>query len=367
MNEAGKDAENGKARKVSGNSMTILCYRWLFSVFACLFYIFIPAKSHNISVLMFLETFAILAAYNVLVTVYIIKRRKDSERISTLIMLMDMFFVAVFSCLLGGLDSDAYIFFFFIIGYGDLFGNVANTMETGLFAAAVYSISCAYASKIHAEDINYVRLIIKDLLLIMWAYFIYKVNYEVKKYDKLHKKEFKLARTDSLTGLANRYYFEQKLLEETEYADMTGNPLNILMFDLDNFKLFNDTYGHMLGDKLLALFSDIILQSIRKEDIPIRYGGEEFLILIRDLDLNIVKNIADRIIRQLEKQRIYTGNPEDRKRVTASCGIAQYPRHSKDIREVVVCADKALYQAKALGKNNVVVYDESCKKGETLV
>ena len=184
------------------------------------------------------------------------------------------------------------------------------------------------------------------------------LNNEVKKYGELHKKEFKLARTDKLTGLANRHYFDQKLGEEAQYADVSGNPLNILMFDFDNFKRFNDSYGHVWGDKLLTLFSDIIMQNIRKSDIPVRYGGEEFLILIRDFDADMAKGVGERIRRQLEKQRIYVGDEENRKRVTVSCGLSQYPKNSAKIKEVIDFADKALYHAKAIGKNMVVSYDE---------
>ena len=100
-------------------------------------------------------------------------------------------------------------------------------------------------------------------------YIVQELNNKIKKYGDLHKKEFKMARTDKLTGLANRHYFDQKLGEEVQYADISGSPLNILMFDLDNFKRFNDSYGHVWGDKLLTLFSDIIMQNIRKCDIII--------------------------------------------------------------------------------------------------
>ena len=207
-------------------------------------------------------------------------------------------------------------------------------------------------------ELNYFRLVLRDFMFVAATYGVTLIEMEVKKYDEMHKKEFKLARTDKLTGLANRHYFDQKLIEEVEFADKSGKPLNVLLFDLDDFKNFNDTYGHTWGDKLLTLFSDIILQNIRKTDIPVRYGGEEFLILIRELDINIAKNIGERIRRQLEKQHIYVGSDENRKRVTVSGGIAQYPTNSKNIKDVIELADKALYHAKVNGKNQTVSYDE---------
>ena len=173
-----------------------------------------------------------------------------------------------------------------------------------------------------------------------------------------HKKEFRMARTDKLTGLANRHYFDQKLVDEVDYADRTSMPINILLFDLDNFKKFNDTYGHVWGDKLLILFSDIIKQNIRSNDIPVRFGGEEFLIMLRDLDIETAMCVGQRIRKQLEKQKIYIGVEEDRRRVTVSCGVAQYPKHANSIKTVIDYADKALYKAKEKGKNMVVSYDE---------
>jgi diguanylate cyclase (GGDEF)-like protein len=132
------------------------------------------------------------------------------------------------------------------------------------------------------------------------------------------------------------------------------------MFDIDNFKRFNDAYGHVLGDKLLVLFSSIIKQSIRNTDTPVRYGGEEFLVLIRGLDIILAKSVGERIRGQLENQKISVESGGKRSRVTVSCGIAQYPRHSSNIKKVIELADRALYKAKELGRNRVVVYDETC-------
>jgi diguanylate cyclase (GGDEF)-like protein len=216
------------------------------------------------------------------------------------------------------------------------------------------------------NEFNFLRLITRDLFMLVAAYGVSLVITEVKKYDEMHKREFRLARTDKLTGLANRHYFDQKLEEEALYADYARKPLNVLMFDIDNFKKFNDTYGHIWGDKLLSMFGDIVMQNIRKTDIPVRYGGEEFIVLVGDLDLAMAKSIGDRIRSQLEKQNFNMGNGDTKCKVTVSCGVAQYPIHSKDIKEVVDYADKALYYAKEIGKNIVVSYDEIGKLREAV-
>lgn len=338
------------------SKLTVLFYRWLFLVFAS---IFLVAGPHgNIPAFIVYETIAVVAIYNAAVTAYAMKHRERVDKISTVIIYLDIVILSLFVYFSGGIHSEVYILLFFLIGYCGIFNNALYTIKVGLFSGVLYSIACVFAAKTGFEDLNYLSLVVKGLLFVLGAYGISRVNHEVKRYDELRKKEFKLARTDKLTGLANRHYFDQKLLEEASYADESGGVLNILLFDLDNFKRFNDTYGHPAGDKLLVLFSDIIKQNIRKSDIPVRFGGEEFLILIRDLDVYIAKSVGDRIRRQLEKQRIYVGEDLDKRRVTVSCGVAQYPGHSTSIKQVIEMADKALYHAKEVGKNVVVTYDE---------
>ena len=239
-----------------------------------------------------------------------------------------------------------------------IYGNLASSMNTGIACAILYAATCVISDKLYNEGILYSTLVIRCILFLLAAFAISRISFEVKRFDELRKKEFRLARTDKLTGLANRHYLDQKVKEEVEYVKGTSSVLNVLIFDIDNFKSFNDTYGHLSGDKLLMLFADIIRQCVRKSDVPVRYGGEEFLILIRDMDIIIAKSVGDRIRRQLEKQRIHFGQQKERQRVTVSCGVAQYPLHSVNIKEVIEKADQALYHAKEIGKNIVVTFDE---------
>lgn len=339
---------------------TILFYRWVILLFIAI--LTLPNMDIRTEGYALLEALAAAAIYNGALTAYAVKNNK----IPAASVFMDILLLTILSFFSGGLDSDVYIFIFFLIGFCGISNDSMFTVRVGAFSTVFYMASCIFASMIADEAINYPRLVIKDLLFIIGAFGISRVNSEVRKYDELRRKEFKIARTDKLTGLANRHYFEQKLREEVEYADTNRSTLNVLIFDLDNFKSFNDTYGHLSGDKLLVLFSDIVRQCIRKSDIPVRYGGEEFLILIRDLDIIIAKSVGERIRRQLEKQRIYLSSQDEKRRVTVSCGIAQYPKHSKNVREVVEMADQALYHAKEIGKNIVVTYDEISLERDSL-
>jgi diguanylate cyclase (GGDEF)-like protein len=358
INESGyaEKRQNRKKTAKRSDGASVLLIRWVLLAVLAILFIIQPPVRH--SVLVLLETFAVAVIYNSLVTYHTLNRSQNGKRIGTAVIYLDIVVLSVFSYLSGGVHSDVFILLLFLIGYCGLFNNSADTVKISLFCIACYSIASILALQEDAGALEYWRVAARGFLILLGGFGVTRVNLEVKRYDQLHKKEFILARTDRLTGLANRHYFDQKLIEEVEYADYSGNPLNILIFDLDNFKKFNDSYGHIWGDKLLTLFSDIIKQNIRKSDIPVRYGGEEFLILIRDLDIVISKNVGERIRRQLEKQKIYVGEDKDRRKVTVSCGVAQYPRHSRNIKTAVDMADKALYRAKEAGKNMVVTYDE---------
>jgi len=270
---------------------------------------------------------------------------------------IDAVWVTVLCLLTGGYNSDIYLMYFIILFCMGVFGKPYHAIVTGLFSIVLYSFTIIFGDKVAYRE--YGGLFFRCIFIFATSFIVYEIRKLIIKYEELHKIEFKLARTDKLTGLANRRYYEQKLIEEAQYSKISGMPINILIFDIDNFKRFNDTYGHMWGDKLLELFADIIKTNIRKSDIPIRYGGEEFLILIRDLDRKTAMSVAERIRRQLEKECKYLVNSSDLDcTVTVSCGVSQYPTDSDNIREAIEFADMALYVAKRSGKNTVVCYEE---------
>jgi diguanylate cyclase (GGDEF)-like protein len=342
-----------KGIRGSLNVMLALVYRWVLFLFSAVLCITgVNFETHGYAVL---ESLAVAAVYNGGATAYMLHSGKKYSRSVTYI---DIFVIMLLILFSGGIKSDLYVFLFFLTGMCGIYGNLASSMNTGIACAILYAATCVISDKLYNEGILYSTLVIRCILFLLAAFAISRISFEVKRFDELRKKEFRLARTDKLTGLANRHYLDQKVKEEVEYVKGTSSVLNVLIFDIDNFKSFNDTYGHLSGDKLLMLFADIIRQCVRKSDVPVRYGGEEFLILIRDMDIIIAKSVGDRIRRQLEKQRIHFGQQKERQRVTVSCGVAQYPLHSVNIKEVIEKADQALYHAKEIGKNIVVTFDE---------
>ncbi len=160
-----------------------------------------------------------------------------------------------------------------------------------------------------------------------------------------------LANVDGLTGIYNRRFFEQRILEEMERCKRYGGALSVLMVDLDSFKKLNDEFGHLLGDEVLRQVSQIFIQQLRKIDVACRYGGEEFAILVPETTEGGAQQVAEKLRRIIEAWS-FPGVPRP---LTASIGIAEYPVHGDTRDRLVGAADAALYLAKASGRNRVMV------------
>ncbi|HEY8370563.1 MAG TPA: diguanylate cyclase [Thermodesulfobacteriota bacterium] len=159
--------------------------------------------------------------------------------------------------------------------------------------------------------------------------------------------------TDGLTGLLNRHYFEERLTEEIDRATRTKSHVSLVMIDIDGFKAFNDTHGHVEGDQALRLTAASIRGAVRTMDIVARYGGEEFAVILPETGRAEAIAIAERIVREVEAlTHIVEGESI---RLTISAGVAEFPDDASSLRELIVRADKALYAAKAAGKNRIGV------------
>ncbi|MGE5575622.1 MAG: diguanylate cyclase [Syntrophothermus sp.] len=172
---------------------------------------------------------------------------------------------------------------------------------------------------------------------------------------QLYRKLEELAITDGLTGLYNRRRFQEAFEHETQRAQRYGNNLSLLMLDLDFFKRFNDANGHPAGDRLLRDFARIISENTRNVDVTARYGGEEFVIILPDSDAKASMVVADRIATAVASRRFEGQESQPGGRVTVSVGLAAYPEHTADPGQLLELADQALYRAKKLGRNQIVV------------
>lgn len=161
------------------------------------------------------------------------------------------------------------------------------------------------------------------------------------------------ALTDSLTGLPNARAVQDALKRMAAHAGRTAEPLTAIMLDLDHFKAINDSHGHQQGDQVLASVGDLLATEIRASDFVGRYGGEEFLVLLPHTSREGGLELAEYLRAQIEAQRVRGVGS----RLSASFGVASLPHDAGDWDDLVRCADRALYAAKAAGRNRVTAFD----------
>ena len=161
---------------------------------------------------------------------------------------------------------------------------------------------------------------------------------------------------DPLTSLFNRRFMEESLEREVRRAERNKRLLGIIMIDIDNFKSFNDTFGHDAGDTLLRELGSLLQSKVRGEDIACRYGGEEFTLILPEATMEGTRQRADHI-RGVVKRLKLRHRDHPLRRVTVSMGIAMYPNHGPTGEDVLRAADEALYRAKGEGRDRVVVAD----------
>jgi two-component system cell cycle response regulator len=158
---------------------------------------------------------------------------------------------------------------------------------------------------------------------------------------------------DGMTKLFNKRYFIERLDSELKFAQRHGTTLSLLMLDLDHFKKINDTLGHLAGDTVLATVAAVLLKAVRNEDVVARFGGEEFAIILRAIDVEPAQLTAERLRKLVEGTPIILDGGKQT-RATVSIGLASYPTTPcKTLEELVDAADKALYRAKDGGRNRV--------------
>jgi diguanylate cyclase (GGDEF)-like protein len=178
------------------------------------------------------------------------------------------------------------------------------------------------------------------------AFLVWMVARTLAKRDALAAQLDTLARTDALTGVANRRAWDEELPRALERSKRTGLPLCVVLVDLDHFKKFNDEHGHQAGDRLLSDMSAAFTAELRKDDQLARYGGEEFALLLNGCDAAQARATLERLSKVMPQRQ------------TFSAGIVQCDG-SEDARAVVALADRALYQAKSTGRRRAVVADKS--------
>ena len=176
------------------------------------------------------------------------------------------------------------------------------------------------------------------------------VNYMIDNYTEQKKRLEIEASTDPLTKIANRLKFDTVFVEHSELAKRYGDTFSLILFDVDNFKTINDTFGHKVGDNVLVALARLVNKEIRKSDTFARWGGEEFVILAPQADLEQTIILAEKLRSKIEEYDF-----KEIGKLTCSFGVAEF-KNGCNLKELVKCADDVLYKAKRSGKNRVYGY-----------
>jgi diguanylate cyclase (GGDEF)-like protein len=182
---------------------------------------------------------------------------------------------------------------------------------------------------------------------------IYKLIKElVERIKELLSELEREATIDRLTLLYNRNFLEKVIGRFVALHERTRKPMSVAMLDIDDFKVINDTYGHRRGDEVLRKIGEIIRESVRRSDLPFRYGGEEFLIIFPETEKAQAVVVCERL-----RQKVSQESFGLKERITVSIGVASMPEDTKtyvDVEKLINLSDERLYKAKRLGKNKVI-------------
>ena len=168
----------------------------------------------------------------------------------------------------------------------------------------------------------------------------------------------RLSQTDDLTKLHNARYLRQYLTSEIKRARRYGSNVAAIFLDLDDFKRVNDLYGHLVGSHVLMEMAAVILASVRDTDVVARYGGDEYVVVMPETNIEAAARVAERLREKTERHE-FTGGRRLRLKLTASFGVAAFPQHAQSPQQLVACADTAMYEAKAAHKNCICLSAEA--------
>jgi len=175
---------------------------------------------------------------------------------------------------------------------------------------------------------------------------------------RLYEETKRLSITDGLTGLYNLRYFYQALEKEIQRSERYHRSVSLIMLDIDDFKAYNDRYGHLAGDDLLKELAQLMSKITRRTDTLARYGGEEFAIILPETETEGAGFLAERLLEEVREHRFSMQDGQTIGQITISLGVATYPHHADSAKALVGAADKALLRAKQAGKNRLFTYGE---------
>jgi diguanylate cyclase (GGDEF)-like protein len=281
--------------------------------------------------------------------------------------LVILFLLAFFS---GGFDSPVMILFIFYIMVATFLIDHKKAFRstiTAMILVVVIFFSGSDEGLIFSSE-RLTTLIAFNIIL-LFAFFISgylsrNLKENEKKLRDLLQKTSKMSVTDGLTNLYNQTHFFLLLKLQLDKSRRYRTSFSLILFDVDNFKKYNDNNGHLKGSAALRRIAQLMRQAFRSSDMLAKYGGDEFVIILPDSDKIGAFLAADRLRDVVEKEPFAGGHLQPSGKVTLSLGIAGYPEHGQTVKELLDRADKALYSAKKAGRNRTAIYDKDMETGE---
>ncbi|KQQ45293.1 diguanylate cyclase [Duganella sp. Leaf126] len=189
-------------------------------------------------------------------------------------------------------------------------------------------------------------------LLRLLSFRIRAANAQLRRRQKVGEFYRQMSMNDALTGLYNRAWLNDVLPRLTTTAHSTGAPLALIMIDLDHFKRFNDSHGHLAGDQALRAAAQVLSGALRPTDFAVRYGGEEMMVLLPDTSGPMAVAVAERLCERMQQAQVFADMRLPLPHITASFGVATLEARQNE-QDLIASADAALYRAKELGRNQV--------------
>lgn len=283
-----------------------------------------------------------------------IYNRKDENRVFYNLEVITFIIVFIISIYISGANEseNKYIFLFIIISYTIEYG-----MRTGLYVSGIATLVIAFMDLMLGNNSTVNTEFQNDLAL--FAMF-FLVSWTIGHYVKLEENHIRevvdFANLDGLTGTYNHRYFYEVLGKLFEESRRDEKPLSLVMLDLDNFKTYNDVYGHAQGDAFLKEIAGVLKETIRETDILCRYGGDEFCVILPETDKEEACKMADRLREAICSYDYHGKENMNNQMMTASIGVSTSSMQMERHLSLIENADMALYRAKFLRRNKVEVY-----------
>lgn len=262
--------------------------------------------------------------------------------------------IALLSVMLTGTYESSYKFLFlFVIISSSIECSIrASLTVSGISAVTVLIIDLIFAPATSVNTYFESDLVLACVFIILSWTIGYYVNLEKNHIERLNN----LANIDGLTGLYNHRFFHDSLTEKVNESKRDNAKLSLLFIDIDNFKCYNDIYGHQQGDEILRIISSIMMENVRKNDIVARYGGEEFAAILPGIGEEEALKEGERLRNAIQEYQFEGQESLPGGNLTISVGVSAFPSRAKTEDELIKGADDACYRAKFLSKNRVESY-----------